>query len=499
MLGRRIAVGGGLLVGARLVSRAVDVGAMLVLAHLLSPKDFGLVAIAMTVIYVVEATLELPVSQALVSLQSIEPAHYDTAFTLSLLRGLTLGLIVCLISWPFARFYGDARLLPLVCMLCVAPIARGLVSPRLADFSIKLQFAPDFSMEIVGKVVAFVASVTIAVMTRSYWAIAAGTMVAPVAGTITSYVFAPYRPRLSLSAWSSFSGFLGWYTTAQTISALNWQTDRLMLGKLMTKSDLGLFTAANDTATIPVMAFISPINRPLLSAFSMLKDEPQRLVQSYQRSANAIVMLGVPILVGESLLAHPAVRLALGAQWKGAAPLLQWLAISLIPALFALPLSPLAMSFGRTKVFFQRNLFEFCVKLPLVIFGVLKYGFMGVIIARCISESATTIFCMVMVRRLIGLQIHRQLLGPWRTVVSAAAMALVIWFAAPALTTSNSVAPLAAGLGLVVALGGATYLFVLWLLWQASGCPAGLEAMLTSSLTRRSGRKDTRETVNAGE
>jgi O-antigen/teichoic acid export membrane protein len=493
VLGHRIAVGGSWLVGARLLSRAIDVGAMLILAHMLSPKDFGLVAIAMTIIYVVEAALELPVSQALVSLQSINQAHYDTAFTLSLLRGLVLGLIVCLFSWPFARFYGDARLLPLVCVLCLAPIARGLVSPRLADFTIKLQFVPDFSMEIVGKLAAFLIAVILAVTTKSYWAIAAGTVVAPMAGTITSYIFAPYRPRLSLSAWSSFSGFLGWYSTAQAINAFNWQTDRLMLGKLMSKGELGLFTAANDTATIPVMAFISPINRPLLSAFSMLKEQPQRLAQSYQRSANAIVTLGLPILVGESLLAHPAVRLMLGSQWKGSAPLLQWLAVSMIPALFAMPMASLAMSFGRTRAIFHRNLFEVCVKLPLVVFGALKYGFMGVIFARCISETATVLFCIVIVHRLIGLPIHRQLLGPWRSVVSATGMALVIWPASHVLTTSNAIVPLAGGLLLVVSLGAATYSLVLWLLWNASGSPAGLEAMISSSLIRRYSRQAARE------
>jgi O-antigen/teichoic acid export membrane protein len=81
VLGRRTAVGGTWMVGARLVSRVIDLATMLVLAHILLPKDFGLVAIAMTVIYIIEAALELPVSQALVRLQVIEPAHYDTAFS----------------------------------------------------------------------------------------------------------------------------------------------------------------------------------------------------------------------------------------------------------------------------------------------------------------------------------------------------------------------------------------------------------------------------------
>ncbi len=262
------------MVGARLVSRVIDLATMLVLAHILLPKDFGLVAIAMSVIYIIEAALELPVSQALVRLRVIEPAHYDTAFTLSLLRGLALGFIVCAVSWPFAKFYADSRLFPLVCLLSIAPAARGLVSPRLADFSKNLDFSPDFTMEIFAKVTAFLIAITLGLTTRSYWAIAAGTVVAPVAGTATSYVLAPYRPRLNLSALPAFSGFLGWITAAQVVSAFNWQTDRLMLGKLMSKADLGLFTAANDFATVPVMALLGPILRPLLSAFSLVKEEP---------------------------------------------------------------------------------------------------------------------------------------------------------------------------------------------------------------------------------
>jgi O-antigen/teichoic acid export membrane protein len=491
VLGRRTAVGGTWMVGARLVSRVIDLATMLVLAHILLPKDFGLVAIAMSVIYIVEAALELPVSQALVRLQVIEPAHYDTAFTLSLFRGLAVGFIVAAVSWPFARFYADFRLLPLLCFLSVAPAARGLVSPRLADFSKSLDFAPDFTMEICGKGTAFVIAAILGLTTRSYWAIAAGTVVAPVFSSATSYMLAPYRPRLTLSALPTFSGFLGWITAAQAVGALNWQTDRLLLGKLTSKAELGLFTAANDFATIPVMALLSPILRPLLAAFSLLKEEPGRLIQSYQRSATAMVTIGLPILVGESLLAHPAVRLMFGQQWLGSAPLLRWLAISMVPTLFAVPLGPLVMSFGRTHIFFKRNLLEVLVKLPLVIFGAIKYGFMGVIFARCISEVMTIFFCMTIVRRLIGLSISRQLLGPWRSIVSVTAMALVVGLVSPMLTAADAVAPLAAGLLLVIFLGAATYCVVLGLLWAASGSPKGLEAIIAEELTTlmRRGRR----------
>lgn len=482
-ISRQTAISGTWTVGARLVARMVDLVTMFVLAHMLSPKDFGLVAIAMTVIYVMEAAFELPVSQALVRLDNAQPAHYDTAFTLSLLRGVALSLIVCSTSLPFARFFSDGRLLLLVCMLSLAPAARGLVSPRLADYSRNLDFSPDFTMELVGKLAAFLTAIVVAVTTRSYWAIAVGTIVAPLTATFVSYVIAPYQPRLSLSRLREFSGFLGWITAAQVVGAFNWQADRLLLGKLTSKSALGLFITANDCSSIPVLALFNPILRPLLSAFSLLKKEPERLVGSYQNSAIAIVTLGLPILVAETLLAYPAVRLLLGQKWMGSAPLLRWLALSLVPSLFAMPLGPLVMTFGRTQVFLQRNLLEVCIKIPLLVFGALKYGFVGVIIARCISESVTVLFCMIAVRKLIGLSVWLQLLGPWRSVLSAGAMATVLWFTTPRSIETESLGSLALHFLLALVLGLSTYSGVLWQLWTVSGRPPGIESMIADKLS----------------
>ena len=477
VVGRSTAKGGTWTVGARLISRALDLCTMVVLAHVLRPRDFGLVAIAMTLIFIIEAALEMPLSQALVRLPQVDPEHYDTAFTLGLLRGLALSLTLCLAGKPFAYFYADPRLFPLICLLSLAPASRGLVSPRLADFSRRFDFSPDFVMEFLGKLAAFGTAITLALMTHSYWAIAAGTVVSPLVATAISYVVAPYRPRLGLERMAAFSGFLGWITAAQVISSINWQADRLLLGKLTSRTEMGLFTAANDTANIPLMAFLSPVMRPLLSAFSVTRENRERLVSSYQISATAIVTLGLPLLVGESLLARAGTRLLLGPNWSGSADLLRWLALSIIPTLFASPLGPLVMAFGRTQIFLKRNLFELCVKMPLVVVGAIKFGFLGIIVARGISETATVFYCMTVVRRLTGLSIAQQLINPWRGVISTAVMAIVLSFLAPQLTHLSGVS-LAAGVSLAIAIATAVYVASLFSLWFATDRPRGLEAMV---------------------
>jgi PST family polysaccharide transporter len=483
-VGTQTAISGTWTVGARLVSRLVDLGTLLVLAHILRPQDFGLVAIAMTIIFVLEAALELPISQALIRLPRITRAQYDTAFTLGLLRGLLLSGAVCASSVPFARFYGDVRLVPLACWLSLAPAARGLISPRMADFARKLQYSREFAIELSGKLVAFCSALSIAIIFRSYWSIAVGTVAAPVAAAIVSYVLAPYRPRITISEFSSFSGFLGWITVAQGISAANFQFDRLLLGKLTSRSELGLFTTANDTANIPLLTLFGPILRPLLSAFALLRNDLQRLQNSYQISSAAMVTLALPVLVGESLIAGPAVRLMFGEKWAGAAPMLRWLAISLIPSIFAMPVGPLVMSLDKTKVFVQRNALEIAVKLPLVVIGAIHFRFFGVIFARLLSELVTAVFSMTIVRRMIHIPLREQIIAPWRGITSSIAMAAVLLIAVPQLTHASGVVPLLIGTLLSIMLGAVVYTSTLLGLWIVSGFPPGLEAMAVDKISK---------------
>ena len=90
----RTATGATVLIASKLVARCLDLATMVVLGRLLSPADFGLVAIAMSVVMVIEAVLELPVGQAVVRLSVVTKAHYDTAFTISFLRGSGVALIL---------------------------------------------------------------------------------------------------------------------------------------------------------------------------------------------------------------------------------------------------------------------------------------------------------------------------------------------------------------------------------------------------------------------
>jgi PST family polysaccharide transporter len=483
MLARKTALAGALTVGARLATRLLDLITMIVLARILLPTDFGLVAIAVSLVAVTDTVLELPLNQALLRLPTITGPHYDTAFTLSVLRGVALGVVLCAAAWPFAHFFADARLSWLVLFLALSPIARSLVSPCLAEYQQAMSFWRDFAIEVVGKLVAFTFAILAALLTGSYWSIAIGTVVYSVAMTVASYVFAPYRPRFSLSELAIFAGFLGWTSAAQVISAVNWQYERLLLGKLNTTAQLGLFTAASDIAGIPFLALFGPMQRPMLAAFSTVRHDEGRLAQHYQTASAAVFAIGLPLLVGESLVAEPTIKLILGDQWLHAVPILQLLALGTVPALLAMPAIPLLMLFAETKRIFQRNLLELSVKFPLSLVAAIEYGFIGVAAARFVSEMVAGCFCFMAVRRLLKLSIRQQCLNSWRSVVSCLFMVPAVLLCKSCFATNGGTATAAANVIVSGSVGAIVYAAAMCGLWTLSRCPPGIEAMAVSAVS----------------
>ena len=423
----RTAAGATLMIATRLITRCIDLATLIVLGRLLSPADFGLVAIAMSVVLIAEGVSELPVLQALIRLPALNKAHYDTGFTLGILRGAGLALTLCALAWPLAQLYGDHRLIGLLCTLWIAPAGRSLGSPLFAEYFRKLDFRPVVAIEVTGKLLAFLASVSLAWWTASYWSIVAGTIVAPISMATISHFVAPYRPRLSLGEWREFAGFLGWTTASQLVNAVNYQMDQLILARFVSPLELGRFSMATNLANLPTQVIVAQVVSPFMVAFSLIREDTRRLAAAYQSSAVTMAAIGIPAMVGLSMIAEPGVRLILGRQWLEAADSLRWLSIAAIPYFFVPALGPLSMALNRTRIFLRLSSIEFCIKVPLILIAAIYYGVPGVVALRLTMALIVAGCSMFAVRELTGLPIRAQLLSPWRPVLSGILMALAIW------------------------------------------------------------------------
>lgn len=466
------------LVGGKLLARLTDLATLLVLARLLGPAEFGIVALAMTPIYIVEVVTDLPIAQALVRLRRVTRANLDTAFTLSLLRGCGVAVIASLISVPFARFGEDSRLVPLICALSFGSAIRAVGSPAMIVFIRRIDFKRDFFIDLAGRLVTFATAGALAALTRSYWALAVGTLVGPVVSTALSYLFAPHRPRLMIRDWHIFANIMGWHSCTQALAAFNWQSDRLMLGGFASLAEFGRYSVSDNLAATPQQVLIGPLLRAWLPSFANVQAEPERLRQAYKKASTATLMIGAPAYVGLAMLAHPAVLLALGTQWSQAVPLVTWLALSGIMVLPLGPLSSVAICLGRAQFITLQAAVECLVRIPVLILAISQAGVMGAVVARLALSLIMGLSGMIVVKMLLNLPVREQLYTLGRPLAATGIMGLALLPLAHWLEPMPLGPTMVLGTAAAIVTGAFVYAAAILALWLQAGKPTGPETIL---------------------
>jgi O-antigen/teichoic acid export membrane protein len=423
MLTRQTIAGIGWSLGARLATRLIDFFILLALARILSPADFGIVALASTLVAIADTVLEISLIQALTRIPSVARSHLDTAFTLGIIRSLLLGGVILVLAWPFAAAYQDERLAPLLLALTIAPVARGLFNPAMVRYSQAMRFRPFFVGQIIGKVLGLVIALYVAFVGGAYWAIVAGALATAVSTTIVSYIQAPYLPRLSLREFGSFMSFLSWFSLSQLISALGWQIDRALLGLFAPRADLGRYAVASDLAVLPTQSIIGPSMQPIMSAFSQLQAEPARLQGAFLKTSQYTIMLAAPAAVLLATLANLLVSVMFEPEWADAADYLRWISLTLVFSAYIQPMASFAAATNQLKTIFVLSLLDLFLKVVLFPIGLIYGGIGGLIIMRAIIGLINFLACLVSASHLTGVSIARQLTNLWKPAIATGVMA----------------------------------------------------------------------------
>ncbi|CAN7713404.1 oligosaccharide flippase family protein [Bosea sp. LjRoot237] len=455
MLAMKAFRGAGWLVASRFLGRFIDFFTLLIMARMLAPADFGLTALAMSCVAIVDMVLEVPVTQALVRLPHVDKAHLDTGFTLGALRGLAISVVLLTVAWPFAWLNGDQQLVPVILALAFAPIARGLASPGLVMFIRELGFLRNFLLETGGKLAAFCLAIATLLLGGGYWALVINFVAAPVFSCAISYLLAPYRPALSLSRLPDFASFVGWFTCAQFVSAVNWQFDRILLGLGGAKETLGRYAVAADLSVMPTQSLIGPALQPIMAAFARIKAEDQRLRLAFLKAARFSMLASVPCSLGIALTSDLIIEVLLGPKWHGADWLLSLLSLSVTATPYFQTLYSLSLALGRPEVIFRLNLYDLAIRSPAVVIGFLQWGAVGMAAARLVAAAVMAVFFLRWLRSLLFIGIAEQLLNLWKIAVAAAVMTAGVLGLRGFLIPWHLPAP--AELALVAALGALLY------------------------------------------
>ncbi len=481
-LGRRVAAGAAWMVGLRLATRVLGVASMLVLARLLTPEDFGLVALATTLAALLDIASDFNFDLAIIRDRRAGRPEYDTAWTLSLAKGVLLAVLLLALARPSAGFFAEPRLEPVLAWLALAALLQGLGNIGTVDFRRDLEIAREFRFHLYGRLAQFVVGIGLALLWRDWRALVAAILARRVALLVASYTMAAYRPRLSLARLGALVDFSKWVLANNALSFVRERVDALIVGKLAGPAPLGLYAIAQEIADLPTTELAQPIARAAYPGFARIAHDRPRLADAYLESLALVLVICLPCGLGIALLAEPLVGLLLGPAWLEAVPLVEALVLYGLMRAGSTITGPIYLALGRVRIEPVLLALYLAMLLPLLPLLVVRLGVIGAVLALSLCAAVNLALNLVIASRLLGLGAGRIAAVLWRTLLAAAAMAAGV--AAAAAAVEPPLARLVAGIGVGLPLFVASLLGLWWL----CGRPAGAERTLLARLGELVGR-----------
>lgn len=469
----------------KFVTRGIGLVSTVVLARLLVPADFGLVAMAMAIVAGLEILSAFNLDVVLIQNQNAERKHYDTAWSFNLVAGAVQALILVFIAPLIADFYHDPRLQLIVYLLALGRLVAGAENIGMVAFRKDLQFHKDFKFQVIKKMAGFTITMSLAFWLRNYWALIGGMLAGTFAGVALSFVMQSYRPKFSFAAMGELFHFSKWLLINNFLYFLIHESSSFILGKLGGSHALGLFAVSYEISNLPSTDLVAPINRAIFPGYAKMAGDMRVLRQGFLNVLSAIALFVLPIGAGIALTAGPLVHLMLGAKWGEAVPLIQVLAISGVIAALQTNQGSVYLALGRPKTLTLIAALYAALLLPLLVWGAMSKGAMGAAEATLFVAVIMMPITFAILIKVTKLHISELVAVLWRPLAATAIMILVVKAALQFAPEGNTFLAYLLQLLVATTAGGVTYVVSIVLLWKLTGMQAGIETLLLNKMAVR--------------
>lgn len=327
----------------RYASTALGFAGMLLMARLLTPTDFGIYSVALSVVMVVDVLRDFGVGTYLVQERQLTDALIRTVFTISLILSVICAGILLAITLPVAAFYAEPKVTRIVPLLALSFLFGPFTMPSMSLLRRDMEFGKLAVIGVGSALANLLVTVLLAVLGFGYmslaWAKVASSMAGMVASMACRPAFQAFRP--NFAEWRKVAAFGSYASATAIINVVHDALPQIIIGRLLGFDAVGLFGRAAGVCQIPDRLFTSALQPVLLPSLAEQARKSEDLKRTYLQSISYMSALQFPILLCLSMLADPAVRLLLGPQWASAAPLLRIMALaslSLFPAFLTYPM-----------------------------------------------------------------------------------------------------------------------------------------------------------------
>jgi O-antigen/teichoic acid export membrane protein len=479
---RALMAGAAWAVAMRWSVRALGFCNTLIMARLVLPADYGVVAMAMLVVGLVQALLDTGTTTALLRKGVLTRDEIDSAWTLRLLEFLAVGVLISIASYPAAIYFGELRVIPVLLVMASCIAVQGFSSIGYFLALKELNFAVEFRLAVLGKLIGVAFTVLGGLAFRDYRALVLGIAAGYLSSAVLSYTVHPYRARWNVSRIAEIWHLTKWLTFAGIASFSLRKGDELIAARIGGAQQFGLYNVGADLGQMPTGEVGPALLKAFLPVLSTIQDDVARTNRAVLKTIAAVNTLTMPIGTLVFVLAIPLTSLILGAGWQDAAPLVAVFAVISTIQILVSPLNTLLVLRGYTRLQSTIIWLEFAAFLLAAAILVPHFGIIGLAYARLVSTAANAALTTFHAHTFCAITYFGVVIALCRPTIGIALIALVFLafghsFAAPFLN-----AVMVAALGLLI--------YTIWVAgsWQLAGRPEGLESTIADRWRLRQAR-----------
>jgi O-antigen/teichoic acid export membrane protein len=445
--------------GAAWALRGISALVFLVLARLVDPSAFGLVALAAVYVLTTQTISDQGLATALIQRDSIEDAHKDSAFWANLTVGLLLALLTFVLADPISRLYGEPRLAPILRWFAISPVLAALSIVQQALLSRSLRFRELALRQLVGALAGGATGIAMAYAGMGVWALVAQHITNQTVSVIVLWSVTSWRPRFAFS-WRHFRELFNFgfnVLAANIVRAIGFQADRLILGYFLGATALGYYSVAQRLLSILTDFVAGSAERIVVPLFARIQGEKERVNRGLMTAQRILTLVTVPAFVGLAATAPVLVPVLLGAKWQPSVLSTQILAAASLGFCLSFFFGQVLTALGRPGLRLGVVVAQAISLCAVCLIGV-RFGLAGVSLAVMLNQVLFYGVELVILRRNAGFSLAAYLGEGMLPLVGSVIMAAGVILLGRAMGDFPPIARLAADVALGMAIYGAILL-----------------------------------------
>ncbi|WP_404338487.1 lipopolysaccharide biosynthesis protein [Sphingomonas sp. MMS12-HWE2-04] len=351
----------------------------IVISRLLSPDDYGVMAMAAPVVGFIVLFQDLGLGAATIQARTMSDEASNGLFWINMAASAAIFFALLLCAPLAAWFYGDIRAGYVTAASAAGVLLSGTALQHSALLNRDMRFGALSAIDIANAVVTFIGALIAAYVLRNYWALWIGTMAGTFVQVVLTWAVTPWRPRwkVSLAGIGQMARFGGNLTGFNVLNYIGRNADNVLIAKFAGSIALGLYDRSFKLMMLPLQTINGPLGRLMLPILSRLQDEPERYRRSFLLSVRAILLVATPGITVAVVTSDRLMIFLLGDKWAAAGPIFFWLGLASLFQPVANATGWLFISSGRGREMLRWGIVSTVTTLIAIVVG-LQWGVVGV-------------------------------------------------------------------------------------------------------------------------